>query len=168
LIGGSGVYARSASGSLNENDYALLRDKLGNNGIAGMDPSKLMYVVDPRTGSATDRLPIMKTKDVGSAATIDSGNAVRMWNIPIFRSGQLALADTTGYIDIVTAANNAYGRILLVRPDQWIVAFKRAITFEYFRDVPGQSNGMVMTMRLGLKSRAADQCAATTYYVGVS
>ena len=91
-----------------------------------------------------------------------------MYGVPIFRSGQLALADLTGYIDIVTPGNNAFGRILCVRPDQWAIGFKRNVTMEYFRDVPGQSNGMVITLRMGLQKRDVAQCAAVSYNITVT
>lgn len=169
IIGNSGLNARAASG-LSDLDYQKLFALIGNtnNAITGSDPDKLLFVVDPSTALATNRLPIVKTANVNSAATIEKGNVTEMYAVPIVRSGQIALADTTGYIDAVTPGNNAYGRILLVRPDQWVIGFKRQVTMEYFRDVPGQSNGMVITLRLGLQLRDAAQAAACTYKVVVA
>ncbi len=169
IIANSGAAARQ-SGALSDLDYQLLFGLLGkaNNYITGSDPTKLMFVVDPATSLATDRLPIVKTKDINSAATVEAGHMKEMYAVPVYRSGQISLADSTGYIDSVTAANNKFGRILLVRPDQWVVGFKRQVTLEYFRDAPGQSNGMVITLRLGLQTRDNTQAAAASYNVTVS
>jgi hypothetical protein len=166
IIANSGAAARAASG-LSDLDFQLLFGLLGNNGITGSDPTKLMFAVDPQTGLAMDRLPIVKTQDINSAATVEKGHATEMYAVPIFRSGQIALADSTGYIDSVTAANNKFGRILCIRPDQWVVGFKRQVTMEFFRDVPGQSNGMVITLRLGLQTRDSTQAASASYNVTI-
>lgn len=164
IYGNAGLNARQSSG-LSELDYQLLFALLNNNGITGSDPSKLLFVVDPYTGLASDRLPIFKTPDVANPATILNGKVMEAWGVKIARSGQILPADVTGYIDSVTPANNKYGRILLVRPDQWVIGFKRQITMEFFRDVPSQSNGMTLTLRVGLQNRDATQAASASYAV---
>ena len=166
IIGNSGLNARQ-SGAFSDLDFQLLFGLLGTDGIAGSALDKLLFVIDPLTGIAADRLPIFKTNDVSNIATLQNGHVKEVYGVPVYRSGQMKLADSTGYIDSVTAANNKYGRILLARPDQWVIGFKRQVTMEYFRDVPGQSNGMVITLRLGLQNRDATVAAAASYGVPV-
>lgn len=153
-------------GSLDSSDYRLLMSLLGTNGIAGNDPRKLMYIVDPKTKIASLDLPEVKTRDVYDAPTISTGEINQIYGIPIFASGQMALANTAGKIS-ATPGNNTKGRILLIRPDQWVVGFKRQVTMETVRYAEADTNGIVTFIRLGLVNRDATACAAVSYNLTV-
>ena len=78
-----------------------------------------------------------------------------------------SLANSSGKIS-ATASNNTRGRILLVRPDQWWIAYKREMTVETQRWAPARSTAIVASFRMGMVYRAVDSAAAVSYNVAVS
>lgn len=153
-------------GALDVLDYRLLMGLLGTNGIAGNDPAFLTFIIDVPTYLATLDLAEVKTRDVSSFATVESGNITRIYGIDMLRSGQMALANTAGKIS-VTPGNNTKGRILLVRPDQWVMGRKRQVTMETGRDILADANYIVTWMRLGLQYRNSDAASAVSYNITV-
>jgi hypothetical protein len=62
-------------------------------------------------------------------------------------------ANSAGKIDVDTEANNAYGAILAVRYDQWLLGWKRRVTVETERFAESDSSQIVVMMRVGLINR---------------
>jgi hypothetical protein len=155
---------RDAGASLDETDYLstyallplALRQRIDN----------LTFIVDGSTQLATSQLPSVKSKDVYTAATLESGVVTQMWRVPVFASGQMGLANAVGKIS-ATPGNNVKGRILLVYFPFWAFGWKRRITLEYDRWIESGSNMIVASMRLALTYRSATQAAAASYNVAV-
>ena len=68
----------------------------------------------------------------------------------------------------IPAAGGTLGRILCVRPDQWVLAFKRQVTTEVARDIEGGATVIVSTMRAAIQYRSSTSGAAVSYNVGVA
>ncbi len=162
---------RSAAGSLSEDDYLDTVKKLGLNGI-GADPGRCSFIIDPNTYFKSLKLSTLKTKDVWTQATLESGTLTRMWNYPILTSWFMhwrqtsRLANTAGKVDLDTSGNNLYGAILAVRWDQWKLAYKRRMTMETTRIANADAWEIVALTRWGLGYRDA-YASAESYYVGV-
>lgn len=127
---------------------------------------KLMFVVDSDTALAALNISTIKTRDVFSAATIEDGVLSRIFKVNVIESAQIPLANTAGKISN-TPGNNTKGRILLVRPDQWAIGYKRQIKMETVRDVEAQATSVICTLRVGLISRTTTGAAAASYNVPV-
>jgi hypothetical protein len=162
---------RSAGGSLSEDDYIDTIKLIGANGV-GTDPTKVFLLIDPNVYFKSLKLATLKTKDVFTQATIESGTLTRMWNYPLFTSwfmhykSDARKANNAGKVDQTTTDNNAYGAIVAVRPDQWKLAYKRRMTMETTRIANADAWEIVALTRWGFKNRDA-YAAAETYYVGV-
>lgn len=127
---------------------------------------RLMFVVDPYTYMAALNITAFKTRDVFSLATVENGTLSRVFGIDVVRSGQMAKANTAGKIS-TTGSNNTKGRILLVRPDQWAIGFKRQVRTETARDIDAQATVIVSTLRFGMAYRSATGGAAVSYNITV-
>jgi hypothetical protein len=164
--------SRSAGGALAIEDYLETMRLMGTAGIAAGDPSKIFFVVDPNVHYANMSLPEVKTRDVFSAATIESGFLKGAYGVQIlpswqFHRGATGLkANTSGKVDLDTQGNNTTGAILCVRPDQWKLAYKRRMTIELTRFANSDSYEIVALARFGLGYRDTE-AAAITYNVGI-
>ena len=162
---------RSASGALSEDDYLETVRKLGLNGIAA-DVAKCAFIVDPNVYFASLKMATVKTKDVWTNATMESGVLARLWNYPINQSYFMhwrqpsRKANTAGKVDLTTVGNNTTGGIIAVRWDQWKIAYKRLMTIETTRIANADSWEVVALTRWGLGYRDA-YASAETYNVGV-
>lgn len=130
------------------------------------DRAKLLFVTDSDTALAALNISTIKTRDVFSAATLESGMLTRIFAVDVLESAQIPLANTAGKVS-TTAGNNTKGRILLVRADQWAIGYKRRIRMETVRDVEAQATSVICTLRVGLTSRTTSGAAAATYNVPV-
>lgn len=130
------------------------------------DRSKLAFVLDSDTALAALNISTIKTRDVFSAATIESGVLTRIFAVDVVESAQMPLANTAGKVSN-TGSNNTKGRILLVRPDQWAIGWKRKIRMETYRDVEAQATSVICTLRVGMISRSTSGAAAASYNVPV-
>lgn len=154
----------SAGGAISDEDYVKTLALLPSSEQEEND--RLLYVVDPATYLASLRLAQVKTQsELGSAATIISGVLRQMYGIDLARSGQMAKANSAGKIP---AAGGTLGRIVIVRPDQWALGFKRNVTTEVARDIEGGATVVVSTMRVAIQSRTTTGGVAVTYNVGVA
>lgn len=164
--------SRSASGSLTIEDFLATMQLMGTAGLAGVDPSKLGFIVDGNTYYAASRLPEVKTKDVNSAATVENGFLSKAWGVSIMPSWQMhrnasdRKANTSGKVATGTPANNTTGAILCVRFDQWKQAYKRRMTMEVTRIANADSYEIVALARLGLAYRDSE-ASAISYNVGI-
>ena len=158
--------ALDCGATFDEDDFRILLTYLGTNGKSAADRRKLVYVMDFPTQDKAISIPAVKTQDVYSMATLENGELTKMWNVDILVSGQLALANTAGKIS-ATAANNVKGRLLLVRPDQWWIGYKREMTVETDRNIIADATAIVARFRMGMVYRAVDDAAAVTYNIPV-
>jgi len=154
----------TAGNKLSEDVYLDTFARLPKNQRANRD--RLAYVVDSDTELATLKIPSVKTRDVNSAATIESGSLAKMWGIDLLVSNEMDLANTSGKIS-GTSSNNTRGRILCVRPDRWSFAFKRNTTFEVAEYPLSQAKTIVVTFRMGMKYFSTSGGAAVSYNVAV-
>lgn len=164
--------SRSAGGALTIEDFLDTMKLMGVAGLAGVDPSKVGFIVDGNTYYATAKLPEVKTQDVNSAATVENGFVTRAWGVEIIPSWQMhrgsavRLANTSGKIDLDTVGNNVTGSILAVRWDQWKQAYKRRMSMETTRIANADAYEIVALARLGLAYRD-NEASAISYNVGV-
>jgi hypothetical protein len=157
--------ARDAGSTFDEDDFRLLFPLLGTNGKHAANRDKLFFVIDFSVQDAAINIPSVKSKDVFSGATIESGELVKIWRVDVLTSGQLAKAQTDGTISD-TAASNTRGRILLTRPDQWAVGYKREMTTEIQRWAPAFTTMIVCSFRIGMAYRDT-YASAVSYGVAV-
>lgn len=156
--------SRSAGGAITSEDYLQTVALLSTADQSDYD--RLLFIVDPYTFIATTRLADVRTAaELGNAGTIMTGRLPQVWGIDLFRSGQMAKANSAGKIP---AAGGTLGRILCVRPDQWVLAFKRQVTTEVARDIEGGATVIVSTMRAAIQYRSSTSGAAVSYNVGVA
>jgi hypothetical protein len=168
--------SRSASGGLVIEDYIDTLKLMGTAGLAGSNLNAVAFIVDPNVHYANMKLTEVKTRDVFSAAAIENGFVVRMYNVPVLPSWNMHKAansagyerksNTAGKVDVDTASNNTTGAILAVRFDQWKQAFKRRMTMETTRIANADSWEIVALARWGLAYRDTE-ASAITYNVGV-
>lgn len=154
--------SRDASSTLDEDDYRLTYGLLPGNIRA--DKKRLMYLIDADTELATLNITSIKTQDVFSAATLESGEVRRMWGIDVFASGQMPLANSAGK---VPSAGGTLGRIACIYPPYWGLGWKRRVKTEQGRDILSGTNFIVSRLRLGVTYRSVD-AASVTYNVPVS
>jgi len=158
-----------AGGALSEDDYLETMWKLGTAGIGGADMSKCGFVIDPNVYKKSLQMATVKTKDVWTQATMESGVLTKMWGYSIFPSWFMHFKSATrksnsaGKVDQTTVGNNTYGALLAVRWDQWKLGYKRQMTIETTRIANADAWEIVALARLGLAYRDTSNAAAVTY-----
>lgn len=125
---------------------------------------RLLFILDSDTINAATKIPSLKTRDVFNQPSLEEGILAQIFRIKVVESGQMALANSAGKIP---AAGGTLGRILLVRPDQWAMAWKRQVTTEVIRDGEAGVNIIVSSLRFAITSRTTTGGAAVTYNVPV-
>ncbi len=154
--------ARDADTAFNEVDFlktlALMPSAMRQN------RDRLLYIVDTDTGLAATNIPVLKTHDSYSRATIEEGVLLSIWRVDVAESGFMYLANANGKIP---AAGGTRGRILLVRPDQWASRWKRRIQTEVTYYPRQDVTQVVAHMRWGV-AYLDNEAAACTYNVDVS
>jgi hypothetical protein len=164
--------SRSAQGSLSENDYLETMWLMGTAGIGSFDLAKCGFIIDPNVYKKSLMLATLKTKDVWTQATMETGVLTKMWGYPVIPSwfmhyaSAARLANSAGKVDQTTTTNNLYGGIIAVRWDQWKLAYKRMMTMETTRFANSDSWEIVALTRWGMGQRDTE-ASAITYYVGV-
>lgn len=163
--------SRSAAGGFQAEDFLDTLKLLGSNGLGYSDPTKCGLIVDPNTWFASAKLPEAKDKNQ-TVFTIDGGQVTRAYLVEVIPSWFMHYASTTrkantaGKVDQDTVANNAYGAIVAVRFDQWLLGYKRRMTMETTRFANSDSWEITALTRWGLAQRDT-LASAETYYVGV-
>ena len=156
-----------AGGSLDEDDYLETMWLMGTAGLAGADMSKCSFIVDPNVYKKSLQMAVVKTKDVWSNATVESGVLTKLWGYEILPSwfmhykSAVRKANTAGKVDQDTVANNTTGSILGVRWDQWKFAYKRLMTVETVRVADADAYQLVAWMRVGMNYRDTEASAIT-------
>jgi hypothetical protein len=156
--------SRDAGSTLDEEDYLNTLALLP--AAERQDRSRLLYVVDSDVSLASAKIPAFKTRDVYIKPTLEVGVLMQPYNIDLVESGQLVKANTAGKIS-GTGGNNTKGRIVIIRPDQWGMGFKRQIRTESDRDIDAQATVVVSTLRFGIQYRSATGGVGVSYNVAV-
>ena len=160
--------SRSAT-TLAIEDYLETVKLMGLGGQNAMDKARVAFIVDMFTGWKSLELAELKTKDVHSMPTIESGVLTGLYGYKIYQTNNMhranqdatygLRANTAGKIDLDTASNNTTGSILAVRWDQWRLGYKRNWTFEVQRDAISDSTAIVGMMRVGMVYRDTEASA---------
>lgn len=167
--------SRSA-GALDILDFLETVKLMGLAGRNAYDKSKIGILIDMWTAWKSLELAEVKTRDVFVAPTIENGTLTAIYGYPVIvtpnmhRANQDATyglkANTSGKVDLTTAANNLTGSILAVRWDQWRFGMKRRMAFEVQRDPLSDSTLIVCMMRVGMLPRD-NEASAISYNVGL-
>jgi hypothetical protein len=117
---------------------------------------ELVYYCDPETLLKLESLDeAIVTTINGVGSTFEGREVKAIDGIPVFPTAEMGLATSTGVVS-ATAANNTYGRLLLVHKPSWFVGFRRdmRVTFDYIHAY--DAHMLVLTMRMALVKRATD------------
>ena len=160
--------SRSA-GTLTVEDYLETLKLMGLAGRNAAQKDQVDFIVDMWTHWKSLELAEVKSRDVFVAPTIENGYLVNLYGHNIITSSNMhranqdttygLKANTSGKVDLNTAANNTTGSILAVRWDQWRLGYKRMMTFETQRDAISDSTDIVCMMRVGLINRDTEASA---------
>jgi hypothetical protein len=157
-----------SGGALEDTDYIETARLLGTAGISA-DPTKCQFIVDMPTYWKSMQLANVKSKDVWSNATLESGQIKNIWGFPLKPSAFMHYlstarkANTAGKVNHTDQTANTTGSILCVRWDQWRLKWKRQMTIETDRWIESDVNQIVAMVRWGLGSRDTTNAAAITY-----
>jgi HK97 family phage prohead protease len=166
LLDGSAANARSGS-TLTAEDFLLTKKLMGTNGSYALDPSKLVWVIDPgiywKMQSLGEALTLEK---FGPGFTFQSGVLERIFGSPVIVSDKYGLTDSSGYINNTTGSNTL-GSFLCVRPDQAVVGFGRRMKVETQRIARSDSYEIVAHMMLDFDLSTYD-AIGYTYNVTVA
>ncbi len=167
--------SRSA-GVLDVGDYLETLKLLGLAGRNAAQRDSVDFIIDMWTHWKSLELAEVKTRDVFVSPTIENGYLVNLYGHNVITSSNMhranqdatygLKANTSGKVDLNTAANNTTGSILAVRWDQWRLGYKRQMTFEVQRDAISDSTDIVVMMRVGMVNRD-NEASAISYNVGV-
>lgn len=147
-------------------DFLATMKLLGKNGV---DITKLKFILDAGTYFNALGLTEVKTVDTfGNDATVRTGELRMLYGVGLQPTAQVArlgggLTNADGKVDQTTPANNTKGQILIVRPDQWRMALKRAMRIEYTRFANADASEFVIHTRAGFGARGSTGAAAITY-----
>ena len=167
--------SRSA-GVLDVSDYLETLKLMGLGGKNTAQRDSVDFIIDMWTHWKSLELAEVKTRDVFISPTIENGYLVNLYGHNVITSANMhranqdttygLKANTSGKVDLTTAANNTTGSILAVRWDQWRLGYKRQMTFEVQRDAISDSTDIVVMMRVGMVNRDSE-ASAISYNVGV-
>lgn len=166
--------ANSRSGTtLTAEDYLETLKLMGTAGLNAADISKVAFIVDANVYWKSLELPEVKSKDVFTAPTIESGQLTGIYGYKLFRSffmhfkSAARKANTAGKVDQTTTTNNTTGSILAVRWDQWLLGYRRRMTMETTRIPRADATEIVALARLGLIQRDTE-ASAISYNITVA
>lgn len=145
-------------------------------GTAGLnaDPQKADFIVDANVFWAVQQIASVKTRDVFLQATLENGMFSGIWGYKVHPSWFMhwrsstnpRKANTAGKVDLTSQANNTRGAILMVRWDQWLLAYKRNMTMK-LQDIPdSDAQQLIVTARIGMVYRD-NEASAIAYDVAV-
>lgn len=144
-------------GTLDDEDFRITTTLF--DGDIQSDPDRTAFVLDPFTYSKSLAMLALKTRDVaGVDATLFTGKLPPLLGIDVFRSGQMAKANSAGKIPV---AGGTLGRILAVYAPYWALVWKRRMTIENARVALAKSNVIIASMRLGFRYRATNAAAVS-------
>lgn len=168
--------SRSASGSLSDDDFLQTAKLMGVGGLNATDRRAVSFLVDANVSWKLMQLASVKTRDVFTNATIENGMLTGIFGYEIVSAPFMQAAtgpatyhrkvNTAGKVDLDTDGNNTTGAILMVRWDQWLLGFKRRMTFKIQDIIGSDASQIVATARVGLVYRDTD-AASISYNVGI-
>lgn len=161
----TGSSTSRSGGTLDENDFRLTLALLPS--AIRTRKGQLAFIFDADTHNTALDITAIKTEDVKRTnATIVSGVLENIYGVDAYESGFIELADSDGKI---TSGGNVAntGSLLCVYAPFWAMGWKRKITIETQRDILGQANLIVATMRLGFLARGAG-AAVETYNITIA
>lgn len=162
--------SRSA-GALTSSDF-LETVKLMGVGGANADVQKTGFIIPFAVHWKALELADVKTRDVFAGATIEAGRLAAIYGYPVYVTSQMhkaqpnRLCKVDGYIDLALAGNNTSSALLAVRFDQWLLGWRRRMTFETTRVPAADSTEIVALMRFGLAYRDVE-ASAISYEVTI-
>lgn len=153
-----------AVGTLTTDDYLQTAKLLGVNGRVGRDKRANVFLIDGSTHDKTLTLADVRSKDVFTGATIESGELTKIWNYRVILAENLCfggsgLANSAGKIDDDTASNNTTGTMVCVRTDKWLFGWRRRMTTELTRQPNADATEIVSLMRASLTQRDTEASA---------
>ena len=172
LVDGGAATSRSNAAVIGANDFLLTAQKLGG-GLAAIDPTKIAFIMPMSLHWKVMGIAEILTADKVANPTIDGGMITRIFGIPLYTSAQMLrasatrLAQANGTIHD-TAGNNITTQLLCVRPDQWVLGWRRRMLIETNRIPSADATEIVATMRVGLVFRNSLTAAALTYNILMS
>jgi hypothetical protein len=156
-------------GTLGETDFLETVKLMGIAGKNAMQKDRTAFVLDLHTYWKALELARVNTRDVNTAATIETGNLTRIWGYDVLAtenmhspsagSGYELKANSAGKIDQDTASNNTTGSILAVRFDQWRPGYRRQMTLETTRFAAADATEIVALLRFGMIYRDTEASA---------
>ncbi len=152
-------------GAIASADFIETLKLMGDAGLGGIMPGKSGFILDPFTHYKAVQLADVKSQDVFSGATIESGMLTGIYGSKVFVSGQMhkgatnLLANTAGKVDLDTQGNNTTGAILAVRWDQWRYGYRRDMTIETQRFPRADAWEITALMRYHLSARDTEASA---------
>lgn len=159
-------------GSLTSADFLETLKLLGPAGKVGMDARRTSFIIDPWVHWKALELADVKTKDVFTGATLESGMLTRIFGYEVIHTYQMHYAgkgntayefkaNTAGKVDVDTPSNNTTGSLLAVRWDYWRMGWQRRVTTEVERIPRADAWEITSLLRAGLKYRDTDASAIT-------
>lgn len=165
-----------SGGTLADTDYIETVKLMGLAGKNAIDKTRTAFIVDLWTYWKSLELATLKTRDVNTQMTIESGNLTRIWGYDVLSTGNMhrpnqdatygLKANTAGKLDLDTASNNSTGSILAVRFDQWRPGYRRQMTLETTRYPAADATEIVAMLRFGMIYRDTE-ASAISYNITV-
>jgi hypothetical protein len=150
-------------GTLDENDFRLTV-KLLDRAIRSRK-DKLLFLMDSDTYNTALDIVAIKTDEVRARnSTLTTGNLEEIYGYKTLESGFMDLANSAGKIPL---AGGTLGRLLLVYPPYWGIAWKRRLTIEEAYDPLSGTFVYVASLRMGMVARGAN-AAAVTYNLTIA
>ena len=154
-----------AGGVITPSDFLETLKLMGTAGINALDVAKCAFICDVNTHWKVSELPEVLTRDVFTQATLENGLLKSIFGYPVYGSPNMhkvssnRKVNSTGGYDTETSTNNAYGALLAVRWDQWLLGYRRRMTLETTRYPRSDSSEIVALMRLGMVQRDTEASA---------
>jgi len=156
-------------GAITEADFIETIKLMGLAGKNALGSDRVAFISDLHTYWKTLDLTSVKTRDVNSAATVETGRLVRMWGYDYLPSAFMHFpnadatyglkANSAGKLDLDTASNNTLGALLSVRFDQWRPGYRRQMTTETTRIPAADATEIVALLRFGMIYRDTEASA---------
>ncbi len=160
----SGTNTTRSGGTLTIDDINATRKKMGTNGVFGANNSDLVIFCDVPTSYKFEDLDEVLTIDkFGPQATVLRGELGRLKNIPIIRSTDYVLTDSSGYIND-TAGDNTLGSFIIVNRRGVKVGWRRRPRIVVGQVPYGDAWYIIMLARLDI----GFQSGTSGGYVGMS
>jgi hypothetical protein len=144
-------------GAMDENDFRLTV-KLLDRAIRSRK-EKLLFLMDSDTYNTALDIVAIKTDEVRAKnSTLTTGNLEEIYGYKTLESGFMELANSAGK---VPTAAGTLGRLLLIYPPYWGIAWKRRLTIEEAYDPLSGTFVYVASLRMGMVARGANGAAVT-------